>query len=95
MAKKKPQKYNDLVRMIAEMENRKAEEKDRMAKVMCSALDDESASLLGELSDADLRRVTVLLLPHIKELVDQIKGGNRDGTAGAGIGTQAPAERGR
>ena len=79
MAKKKPQKYNDLVRMIAEMENRKAEEKDRMAKVMCSALDDGSASLLGELSDADLRRVTVLLLPHIKELVEQMKAGRQDG----------------
>ena len=79
MAKKKFQKYNDLVRMIAEMENRKAEEKERMAKVMCSALDDSSASLLGELSDADLRRVTVLLLPHIKELVEQMKAGKQDG----------------
>ena len=70
---KKSQKYNDIVRVIAEMEAKKQAEKGRMAKVMMAELDDDTAALLGDLSDSDLRRVMGLLLPHIGECVAQIK----------------------
>ena len=70
---KKPQKYNDIVRVIAEMEAKKQAEKDRIGTVMMAELDDDTAALLGDLSDSDLRRVMGLLLPHIGECVAQIK----------------------
>ena len=70
---KKPQKYNDIVRVIAEMEAKKQAEKDRIGTVMMAELDDDTTALLGDLSDIDLRRVMGLLLPHIGECVAQVK----------------------
>ena len=70
---KKSQKYNDIVRVIAEMEAKKQAEKDRIGTVMMAELDDDTTALLGDLSDADLRRVMGLLLPHIGECVAQVK----------------------
>ena len=70
---KKSQKYNDIVRVIAEMEAKKQAEKDRIGTVMMAELDDDTAALLGDLSYSDLRRVMGLLLPHIGECVAQVK----------------------
>ena len=70
---KKSQKYNDIVRVIAEMEAKKQAAKDRIGTVMIAELDDDTAALLGDLSDADLRRVMGLLLPRIGECVAQVK----------------------
>ena len=70
---KKSQKYNDIVRVIAEMEAKKQAAKDRIGMVMIAELDDDTAALLGDLSDADLRRVMGLLLPRIGECVAQVK----------------------
>ena len=44
---KKSQKYNDIVRVIAEMETKKQAEKDRIGTVMIAELDDDTAALLG------------------------------------------------
>lgn len=70
---KKSQKYNDIVRVIAEMEAKKQAEKDRIGTVMMAELDDDTAALLGDLSGSDLRRVMGLLLPRIGECVAQVK----------------------
>ena len=70
---KKSQKYNDIVRVIAEMEAKKQAEKDRIGTVMIAELDDDTAAPLGDLSGSDLRRVMGLLLPHIRECVAQVK----------------------
>ena len=70
---KKSQKYNDIVRVIAEMEAKKQAEKDRIGTMMMAELDDDTAALLGDLSDSDLRRVMGLLLPRIGECVAQVK----------------------
>ena len=70
---KKSQKYNDIVRVIAEMEAKKHAAKDRIGTVMMAELDDDTAALLGDLSGSDLRRVMGLLLPHIRECVAQVK----------------------
>ena len=72
MAKKK-QSYNDMVHMIDEMNVKKEADKDRIGTVMMGELDDDTAALLGDLSDADLRRVMGVLLPHIGECVAQVK----------------------
>ena len=70
---KKKQSYNDMVRMIAEMNVKKEAEKNRIGTVMMDELNDGTAALLGDLSDSDLRRVMGLLLPHIRECVAQVK----------------------
>ena len=70
---KKKQSYSDMVRMIVEMNVKKEAEKGRIGTVMMAELDDDTAALLGDLSDIDLRRVMGLLLPHIGECVAQIK----------------------
>ena len=58
---------------MAEMQQKMTAEKERMAGVMASALlDDKAAALLGDFSDADLRRVMVLLAGHVEACAAQV-----------------------
>lgn len=74
MSRKKQQTYGEMARLMAEMQEKMKKEKERMAGVMASALlDDKAAALLGDFSDADLRRVMVLLAGHVEQCAAQVK----------------------
>lgn len=73
MSRKKQQTYGEMARLMAEMQKKMEAEKGRMAEVMASALlDDKAAALLGDFSDADLRRVMVLLAGHVEQCAAQV-----------------------
>ena len=73
MSRKKQQSYGEMARLMAEMQQKMTAEKERMAGVMASALlDDKAAALLGDFSDADLRRVMVLLAGHVEACAAQV-----------------------
>lgn len=74
MSRKKQQTYGEMARLMAEMKKKMEAEKGRMAEVMASALlDDKAAALLGDFSDADLRRVMSLLAGHVEACAAQVK----------------------
>lgn len=74
MSRKKQQTYGEMARLMADMQKKMEAEKERMAGVMASALlDDKAAALLGDFSDADLRRVMVLLAGHVGDCAAQVK----------------------
>ena len=74
MSRKKQQTYGEMARLMADMQKKMEAEKGRMAEVMASALlDDTAAALLGDFSDADLRRVMVLLAGHVEACAAQVK----------------------
>lgn len=74
MSRKKQQTYGEMARLMADMQKKMEAEKGRMAEVMASALlDDKAAALLGDFSDADLRRVMVLLAGHVGACAAQVK----------------------
>lgn len=73
MSRKKQQTYGEMARLMADMQKKMEAEKGRMAEVMASALlDDKAAALLGDFSDADLRRVMVLLAGHVEACAAQV-----------------------
>ena len=74
MAKKKQQTYGSMARTVADMLAKMEEEKKRMSEVMATALlDDKAAAVLGDFSDADLRRVMVLLAAHVEDCAVQVQ----------------------
>lgn len=73
MARKKRQTYNDMVRMMEDIQKEASEEKNRMAGVLASELDYGTAMYLGDLSDAELRRVADLMFAYIGMFVNLAK----------------------
>jgi len=73
MARKKKQTYSDMVQMMEELQERVITEKDRMAGVLASELDHDTALLLGDLSDTELRRVASFVFAHIGLFVNLAK----------------------
>ena len=77
MARKK-QNYADMLKSMAAMQMRMEAEKKRMADIMADALmSSAAAASLGDLSDADIRRVMALLAQHIPEYAEQVRTGKR------------------
>ena len=74
MARKKQLSYNDMARAIQEMQERQAGERNRMAQVMVvSLLNGGAASVLGDCSDADLRRIMAFVAEDIDHYMDRLK----------------------
>ena len=58
MPRKKQMTYGDMAKELAEIRERMAGERERMARVMCEGLlTGEAAEALGYCSDADLRKI--------------------------------------
>lgn len=58
--------YNDMSRAIREMQERQERERNRMAQVMSvSLLNGGAAAILGDCSDADLRRIMTFVAEDI------------------------------
>lgn len=73
MARKKKQTYNKMVQMMEDLQKAVGEERDRLAGILASALDHDTALLLGDLSDAELRRTAALMLDHIGMFVNLVR----------------------
>lgn len=74
MARKKQISYNDMSRAIEEMWERQVRERDRMASMMAvSLLNNGAASVLGDCSDADLRRIVSYMAEDIDHYMDRLK----------------------
>lgn len=74
MSRKKQQTLGDMARLMAEMQQKMTAERERMAGVMASALlDDKGVTILGDFSDADLRRVMALLSAHLEDCANKVK----------------------
>lgn len=74
MARKKQLSYNDMARAIQEMQERQVRERDRMATMMAvSLLNSGAASVLGDCSDADLRRIMTFVAEDIDHYMDRLK----------------------
>lgn len=74
MARKKQLSYNDMARAIQEMRERQVRERDRMASMMAvSLLNSGAASVLGDCSDADLRRIVSYMAEDIDHYMDRLK----------------------
>lgn len=73
MARKKKQNYNEMIRTMEELQERVIIEKDRMAGVLASELDHDTALLLGDFSDAELRRVASLVFANLRLFVNLTK----------------------
>lgn len=66
MARKKQLTYNDIGRAIREMQARQQAERNRIESVMIGRLlTSEAAIILGDYSDADLRRIMSMILSDI------------------------------
>ena len=66
MARKKQLKYNDIERAIKEMQEQQEKEKKRIESVMVGRLlTREAAVILGDYSDADLKRIISMILSDI------------------------------
>lgn len=77
MARKK-QNYADMLKSMAAMQARMEAEKKRMADIMADALmSSAAAASLGDLSDADIRKVMALLAQHIPDYADQVRAEKR------------------
>lgn len=65
--------YNDMSRAIREMQERQERERNRMAQVMSvSLLNSSAAAILGDCSDADLRRIMALVADDIGTYMDRL-----------------------
>ena len=73
MARKKKQTYSDMVRSMADIQKKIISEKDRMAEVLASELDYDTALRLGDLSGSELRRVARFMFDHIGMFVNLAK----------------------
>ena len=74
MPRKKQPKYGDMSKMLAELQERMAGERARMAGVMCeSLLTGEAAAMLGDYSDADLRRIMGYVAKDIGKYVERLE----------------------
>lgn len=62
MARKKQLKYNDIGRVIREMQEQQEKEKRRIESVMMGRLlTTEAATILGDYSDVDLMRIASII----------------------------------
>ena len=74
MSKKRTMTYGAMKRAMADMQKQMEAERQRVVKVIADVLlTEENAVLLGEFSDAELKKVTALLSKHIPECVAQVK----------------------
>ena len=73
MARKKRQTYSHMVRSMADIQKKIIGEKDRMAEVLASELDYDTALRLGDLSESELRRVARFMFDHIGMFVNLAK----------------------
>lgn len=74
MARKKQKTFGEMQAELDALMTNMAQEKKRMAEVMASALmDDKAATLLGDFSDTDLRRVMTLLAGHVEQCAAQVR----------------------
>ena len=73
MARKKKLRYSDMVRTMEDLQERAITEKDRIADVLASELDHDTALLLGDFSDAELRRVASLVFANLRPFVNLTK----------------------
>lgn len=69
MARKKAQTYNDVVRNIAEMQQLLVALKRHIVEVMADEMDDMTTAMLGDFSDAKLRRLARLILASLAMFV--------------------------
>lgn len=73
MSRKKKTTYNDMKRLMKEMQEKMQQERSRMSSVMSDALlTDEVTELLGDYSDTDLRRIMQLVAGDIRRYISQV-----------------------
>lgn len=70
MARKKAQTYNDVVRTIVAMQQLLVARKRHMVEVLTDAMDDGTAAMLGDFTDAELRRLARLMFANAAMFVD-------------------------
>ena len=69
----KKETYSSITRKINALLKQQDQEKQRMAGIMSSALlSDQNASLIGDFSDAELRRLMHLLSSHLSVCISQL-----------------------
>ena len=74
MSKKRNMTYGAMKRAIADMQKQMEAERQRVVKVIADVLlTEENAVLLGEFSDAELKKVTMLLSKHLPACAAQVK----------------------
>jgi len=73
MARKKPLTYNDVVRTIAEMQQLLGARKRHMVEVLADAMDDRTAAMLGDFSDAELHRLAHFMFANARLFVNLSK----------------------
>ena len=73
MARKKEMTYNDIMRKAEELRGMARLKRNRMPCILAGAMDDNAAAALGNLSDADLRRVAKLMFDHAGEFAAQVE----------------------
>lgn len=74
MSKKRTMTYGAMKRAMADMQKQMEAERQRVVKVIADVLlTEENAVLLGEFSDAELKKVTALLSKHIPACAAQVK----------------------
>ena len=73
MSRKKKTTYNDMKRLMKEMQEKMQQERNRMSSVMSDALlTDEVTELLGDYSDTDLRRIMQFVGADIRRYISQL-----------------------
>ena len=74
MSKKRNMTYVEMQRAMQSMQKQMEAERQRVVKVIADVLlTEENAVLLGEFSDAELKKVTALLSKHIPACAAQVK----------------------
>ena len=82
MSKKRNMTYAEMQRAMQSMQKQMEAERQRVIKVIADVLmTEENAVLLGEFSDAELKKVTALLSKHIPACVAQVKAEKQAGAA--------------
>ena len=77
MPRRKKPTYNDYARQIESLQAKMAERRERMVQILSSVLDDKAAAALGDLSDAELRKVMELFVEDISVYVDRVTANRR------------------
>lgn len=71
---RKRETYGSISRTIRELLEKQEQEKKRMADVMAtSLLDNEAAEMLGEYSDADLRRIMQMVAADMGNYISRLE----------------------
>ena len=77
MPRRKDLSYNELNLAIAELMARKDAHREKMARIITDELDDEAACKMGDLSDAELRRLAKLIAGDIGSYVERVVAARR------------------